>query len=205
MSPSQLNSDLPVGPPGRLFVTGAIYGDPMTELPVDVVRSERRKKTVQARISNGRIKVMVPADLRPEEEQGIIETLVTRIVRKQTATQIDLERRANQIAVKYSLPAPLSINWSNRQNTRWGSCTPSDRRIRISTRLAPMPAWVLDSVIVHELAHLEDPGHGHRFQELVSRYELTERATGYLLAKADVDSDSPKLQDTLQGGDSCER
>lgn len=157
----------------------------MTELPVDVVRSERRKKTVQARISNGRIKVMVPADLPPEEEKGIVETLVTRIVRKQTATQIDLEARAKQIATKYSLPSPLSVAWSNRQNTRWGSCTPSDRRIRVSTRLASMPTWVLDSVIVHELAHLEEPGHGPRFQKLVSRYELTERARGYLLARAE--------------------
>lgn len=65
---------------------------------------------------------------------------------------------------------------------RWGSCTPSQGRIRISERLADVPPWVLDYVLVHELAHLEVPGHGTEFQQLVHRYELTERATGYLIA-----------------------
>jgi hypothetical protein len=48
-----------------------------------------------------------------------------------------------------------------------------------------MPGWVLDSVLVHELAHLEMAGHGRDFQELVGRYELTERAKGYLIAKGE--------------------
>jgi predicted metal-dependent hydrolase len=45
-----------------------------------------------------------------------------------------------------------------------------------------MPPWVLDSVLVHELAHLEVSGHRPEFRKLVARYELTERATGYLIA-----------------------
>jgi predicted metal-dependent hydrolase len=155
----------------------------MTDFPIEIVRSQRRTKTAQARLSDGRIRVMVPANLPPEEEQRVVAELSSRIVRKQTSTQIDLESRARQLAAKYSLPTPQSISWSNRQNTRWGSCTPAAGRIRISTRLTSMPAWVLDSVIVHELAHLKETGHGIRFHELTSRYELTERARGYLMAK----------------------
>jgi hypothetical protein len=64
--------------------------------------------------------------------------------------------------------------------TRWASCTPADATIRLSQRLLEMPAWVQDYVLVHELAHLIEPGHGPRFWSLVERYPRTERARGYL-------------------------
>jgi predicted metal-dependent hydrolase len=49
-----------------------------------------------------------------------------------------------------------------------------------------MPVWVLDWVLVHELAHLAVPDHGEQFQAIVGRYELGERAEGYLIAKSEV-------------------
>jgi len=45
-----------------------------------------------------------------------------------------------------------------------------------------MPGWVLDSVLIHEMAHLEQPNHGPKFKALVARYEFSERAKGYLMA-----------------------
>jgi predicted metal-dependent hydrolase len=54
--------------------------------------------------------------------------------------------------------------------------------IRISSRAAALPSWVLDYLLVHELAHLEVAGHGPHFWRLVNRYPLTERARGYLMA-----------------------
>ena len=64
--------------------------------------------------------------------------------------------------------------------TRWASCTPSERTIRISQRLRDVPSWVLDYVLIHELAHLRVPGHGAAFWTLVRQYPKTERAIGYL-------------------------
>lgn len=55
-----------------------------------------------------------------------------------------------------------------------------DRTIRLSTRLRGMPAWVVDYVLVHELAHLLIPGHGADFWELVGNYPKADRARGYL-------------------------
>ena len=96
----------------------------------------------------------------------------------------DLEARARALNRKY-FGGKLrwrSIRWVTNQNKRYGSCTPTTGEIRISHRLGKVPAWVLDYVLVHELAHLLEPNHGARFWKLVNRYPLTERARGYLMA-----------------------
>jgi hypothetical protein len=157
----------------------------MTDLAVDVVRSTKRKRTMQAYLSNGRLRILVPEGLAPDEEARLIETMVARATRRLSSASVDLGARAGQLARKYGLATPSSIEWSDRQMRRWGSCTPSEGRIRISSRLASMPEWVLDSVLIHELAHLEVADHGKDFQSLVGRYELGERAKGYLMAKSE--------------------
>ena len=48
------------------------------------------------------------------------------------------------------LAVPESVRWVSNQRSRWGSCTPRDRTIRLSERLQRMPEWVIDYVIVHE-------------------------------------------------------
>ncbi len=78
-------------------------------------------------------------------------------------------------------PKPTSVRWVTNQGSRWGSCTPVDGTIRLSDRLATMPGWVVDYVLVHELAHLIEIGHGPRFYRLVDAYPKAERARGYLL------------------------
>ncbi|HWL50365.1 MAG TPA: M48 family metallopeptidase [Acidimicrobiia bacterium] len=157
----------------------------MSDLPVDVVRSKRRKRTASAYVREGRLKVMVPFGLGPDEEALLVDCLVARVSRKASSTEVDLVRRARDLSRKYGLSEPKRIEWSKRQMTRWGSCTAAERSIRISNRLASMPGWVLDSVLVHELAHLDEPNHGPRFKALVDRYQLTERAKGYLMAMSD--------------------
>lgn len=154
-------------------------------MPVQVVRSQRRKRTAQAQIRDGKLRVLIPDGLSGDEESKLVDDLVARAVRKLSSAGVDLGSRARSLARKYQLPTPDTIEWSDRQMTRWGSCTPANRAIRVSNRLTSMPGWVLDSVIIHELAHLEERGHGPRFQSLVDRYPLAERAKGYLLAKAE--------------------
>ena len=76
---------------------------------------------------------------------------------------------------------PSRCAGSTTRTSRWGSCTPGDRTIRLSARLQGMPAWVVDYVLVHELAHLLEPGHDATFWAWVDRYPQAERAKGYLL------------------------
>jgi hypothetical protein len=100
---------------------------------------------------------------------------------------------------------PVSVRWVENQATRWGSCTPADGSIRISTRLRGLPSWVVDYVLVHELAHLLVAGHGPRFWALVEDFPRTERARGFLegwsLARGDgLVGDDGEMADDV-GGD----
>lgn len=154
----------------------------MTQLPVEIIRSSRRKRTLQASVTDGVIRVRVPEGLAPNEERRLVDNLVQKVRKKIEASEVDLATRAADLARQFGLPTPDVITWSSRQNTRWGSCTPATRSIRISDKLASVPAFVLDYVIVHELSHLDQHGHGPAFNALVDRYPLAERATGYLMA-----------------------
>jgi predicted metal-dependent hydrolase len=150
---------------------------------VEVVRSARRRKTVQAREVNGVLRVSIPASMTIADEERWVAEMVRRMERRSAGNAIDLAARAEALAQRYGLPRPATIRWVDNQEARWGSCTPSDGTIRISSRLVREPAWVLDYVIVHELAHLSAPHHDARFWTLVGRYPRTERARGFLIAR----------------------
>ena len=136
----------------------------MTAVEVVVVRSARRRRTVEAREVDGVIRVLVPAAMSQAEERRHVEKLVARIERRRTVTAIDLPARARELSKRLALPRPKAIRWVDNQDRRWGSCTPSEGSVRISSRLAAFPPWVLDYVIVHELAHLAEPGHTPRWE-----------------------------------------
>jgi predicted metal-dependent hydrolase len=159
----------------------------MEETPeVEVRRSRRRRRTVSAyREADGRIVVLLPARLTRAQEAEWVETMVAKVHRSEARRKPSDDKlltRASQLSSKYleGLARPASVRWADNQLTRWGSCTPRDRTIRLSTRLQGMPGWVVDYVLVHELAHLLEHGHNERFWRLVERFPRTERARGFL-------------------------
>jgi predicted metal-dependent hydrolase len=158
-------------------------------MPVDVVRSRKRKKTVQASVVDGRIRVLMPAWMSKKDEVEYVAALVAKLEKRYRSEHVDVDSRARQLARTYRLPQPASVRWSDNQRSRWGSCSIQSRQIRVSSRLADFPDWVLDYVLVHELAHLVEANHSPAFYELVGRYALAERATGFLLAKSIDDGD----------------
>jgi len=159
----------------------------MGGMEIKVIRSARRRKTISARMEGDVMVVRAPAHISEKELNQAIENLKARIERRQQVRELsdeDLEARAWALNRRY-FDGKLrwrSIRWVTNQNKRFGSCTPSQGTIRISHRLAAMPAWVLDYVLVHELAHLVEANHGPRFWALANRYPRTERARGYLMA-----------------------
>ncbi|HEY6530900.1 MAG TPA: M48 family metallopeptidase [Acidimicrobiales bacterium] len=164
-------------------------------MPVEVVFSARRRKSVQATVVDGVIRVQAPAGMDRDELDRHISTLVPRLERKVRAASVDLEARAAQLARRYRFPEPASVIWAE-QRARWGSCSPWKGHIRISNRLAAWPPWVLDYVLVHELAHLVHADHSPAFHALVARYPLAERAEGFLIATRFLD-DAPASPEVL--------
>lgn len=158
-----------------------------SDWPVEVIRSKKRRKTVGAKLENGVLIVRAPHGMSDAELAPIIDNLRKRLAKKVNRppqSDTDLEKRAREINRKY-FDGKLrwqSIRYVTNQNKRYGSCTPAMGTIRISDRVATLPPFVRDYVIVHELAHLLEANHGPNFWALCNRYPLTERARGYLMA-----------------------
>jgi predicted metal-dependent hydrolase len=152
---------------------------------IEVRRSRRRRRTVSAYREGGRTIVLIPARFSVDEERTWVDAMMRKLAagdkRRRPSDQQLLERAAD-LSRRYlgGRAKPLSIAWVTNQNSRWGSCTPAEGTIRISARVKGMPAWVLDYVILHELTHLLQPGHGREFWSLLESYPRTERARGYL-------------------------
>jgi len=153
--------------------------------PVEVRRSTRRRRTVSAYRDGERTVVLIPARMSRAEERRWVSVMLERLARQDARlrpSDDELMARAQDLSRRHldGRARPASVRWVTNQGSRWGSCTPADRTIRLSTRLQGMPSWVVDYVLVHELAHLLEAGHGPGFWALVDRYPRTERARGYL-------------------------
>jgi predicted metal-dependent hydrolase len=151
---------------------------------VEVRVSARPKKSAGAHWEGDRIVVVVPAHLRGTARDDMVEHLTRRLTRHRPhlhASDTLLEERARELGAIYlDGVGPASIRWATNQTKRWGSCTLATREIRISSRLKVAPPWVLDAVIVHELAHLLEPNHSPRFRVLEARYPRKRDADMFL-------------------------
>ena len=176
------------GPPVPGSTPDASHGPPSGLGPVEVRRSARRRRTVTAYRESGRTVVLIPAAFTPAEERRWVAQMVAKLQtreerrRRSMGGDEELMDRARVLSDAHldGAARPTSVRWVDNQQRRWGSCTPADGSIRLSSRLRTMPAYVVDYVLVHELAHLLEAGHDARFWALVARYPRAERARGFL-------------------------
>ena len=152
---------------------------------VEVRRSRKRVRTVTAWREGARTVVAIPARFTRAQEAEWVRRMVARLAeqeRRRRPSDVELARRAADLSARYlgGRALPTSVRWSSNQGRRWGSCTPSDGTIRISDRVRGMPGWVLDYVLLHELAHLLHSGHGPAFWAELDAYPRTQRARGFL-------------------------
>ena len=164
---------------------------------MEVRRSARRRRTVTAYRENGRTVVLIPAAFSPAEERRWVDQMVAKLQTREERrkrslggdTELMARARALSAAHLDGAAQPQSVRWVDNQHRRWGSCTPADGSIRLSTRLRTMPEYVVDYVLVHELVHLLEPSHDERFWSLVARYPRAERARGFLEGVESVRAD----------------
>jgi predicted metal-dependent hydrolase len=173
---------------------------------IEVRRSGRRRRTVSAYREGSRTIVLIPAKFSAAEERRWVEAMMRKLAagdKRRRPSDQQLLERATDLSRRYlgGLAKPLSIAWVTNQSSRWGSCTPAEATIRISARVKGMPSWVLDYVILHELTHLLQPGHGREFWSLLESYPRTERARGYLegvAATAGLDQSEEDTDDVVE-------
>jgi len=158
------------------------------EQTITIVRSAKRRRTIQTKYGDGHLWIYLPAGMSRREEQQWVDKIVQKMEKRK---QRDYSRsndtwlwdRAQELNKEFfDGSLDFSIRFVSNQHSRFGSCTSVDKTIRISERVATMPGWVKDYVILHEMAHLLYPDHSKEFWAQVDRYKFAERAKGYLIA-----------------------
>ena len=157
-------------------------------MEVKIIRSPRRRRTVSARLVKDILLISAPVFMPRERLERMAANFKERFQRKRMKEELsrkeDLASVAQRLNERY-FENKLNIGaieYSVNQNSKFGCCNYRTGHIRISHRLGLMPSWVRDYVIVHEMAHLLEPNHSKAFCDIANRYELSERAKGYLMA-----------------------
>lgn len=157
-------------------------------MEVKIIRSRRRRRTVSARLVDDLLLINAPLILPQDRLDEIVSGFKLKFARKKLKTELDKEKNLLDLAIalneKYfdNKLQIKSIEYVTNQNSRFGCCNYRTAKIRISHKIGLLPEWVRKYVLIHEMAHLIEPNHSRAFWDIVSRYKLTERARGYLMA-----------------------
>lgn len=157
-------------------------------LEIWLTRKSIKSMHLRVKPPDGRIEVSAPLRLPMRtierfvlEKQGWIEAQQRAIAAspRVEAAQASPEEVAQWKAVVAACVPPLIEAWEpilgvkagkiayRNMTSRWGSCQPATGRICINVRLALYPPECLEYVVVHELCHLLERGHGPRFHALM--------------------------------------
>jgi len=103
---------------------------------------------------------------RPDTDAVAKEALLARWYRDQ------VRAHAADLVAEWSRTLGLVAPRIHVQHmkTKWGSCSPARRSIRLNTELAKKPPACLEYIVVHELVHLLEPTHNDRFKALMQTF-----------------------------------
>jgi hypothetical protein len=83
----------------------------------------------------------------------------------------EVRREAPPLIAKWEAVLGVKVRrlYVRRMRTRWGSCNPRTGAVRLNTDLAKKPRECLDYIVLHELVHMLERGHGPRFKAHLDR------------------------------------
>ena len=163
----------------RLFLTQPSVFKPLIPAsypPISTLQVGKRKYTLlieeidrstsTARLRSGnQLHLHISSGLESMERQKTIKTLLSRIIAQDFLPAI--KQRVSELNTAHIGKQVKQVRLSYL-HSKWGSCS-SNGNISLSTRLLFAPEDVIDYVIVHELAHLVEMNHSHRFWEIVAQ------------------------------------
>ncbi len=161
------------------------------DLEVWVRRKRVKNLSLYVKSPSARIEVSAPLRMSDARIRQFVSQKASWIRRKQAEILASPQSKAEEASdeekrlwhdVVSSFTPTLIEKWEpvmgvkageiayRNMRSRWGSCKPSTGRICINTRLALYPPECLEYVVVHELCHLLERGHGPRFYALMDRF-----------------------------------
>lgn len=161
------------------------------EFEVWILRKRIKNINLRVKPPDGRIEVSAPLRVDTSFVRAFVREKRDWILRQQKRIAASPQGRAaaaspDEVAqwreVVQAFVPPLIAKWEpimgvkagkiayRNMTSRWGSCQPSTGRICINVRLALYPPECLEYVVVHELCHLLERGHGPRFHALMDTF-----------------------------------
>jgi predicted metal-dependent hydrolase len=104
--------------------------------------------------------------VRPNADAAAKNALLAHWYRDQ------VRQRVSTLVVTWSRTLGIAVPRVHIQHmkTKWGSCSPERRSIRLNTELGKKPPGCLEYVVVHELIHMLEPTHNERFKALIRTF-----------------------------------
>lgn len=161
------------------------------EFEVWILRKRIKNINLRVKPPDGRIEVSAPLRVDTSFVRAFVRERRDWIRKQQERIAASPQGRAaaaspDEVAqwreVVQAFVPPLIAKWEpimgvkagkiayRNMTSRWGSCQPSTGRICINVRLALYPPECLEYVVVHELCHLLERGHGPRFHALMDAF-----------------------------------
>lgn len=152
---------LPAAPVHR-YETGEAHPFRGEHHRLEVLPSDGRRARVEHDADERVIRLVAPAESSRAEREKLLERWY----------RDELVRLVPPTLARWESITGVEANaWGvKRMKTKWGTCNTRAKRIWISLELIKKPPICLDYIMVHELTHLHEPGHGPRFKALMDRF-----------------------------------